>query len=300
MKNGFLKKISQGCLLCLLTAIAGCCVQINGCILPAKYERTVRLSAPLQPGSTFAAQTHNGSIIIEGADVTDCNLTATITARALTEEDAKKLAEETEITLEPSGNKLTVRIEKPSNMIKRSVSVSFDVIVPNRTNMELATHNGDVQISNITGDINGTTHNGDVKIANVAGQVTGTTHNGKITIEKIRGTIKLQTHNGSVNCEEISGDAQLRTHNGSIKACYSEAAPAVCEISLTTHNGSVDFKAPPSFSAVVEASTHNGSIKTELPITVTGEINKSNFTGIIGTGEGKLHLETHNGSIKIK
>jgi hypothetical protein len=250
--------------------------------LQAKYEKTVQLSAPLQPSSTFAAETHNGSITIEGADVTDCNLTATIVARALTEEDAKKLAEEVKIKLEPSGNKLTAQIEKPANIINRSVSVSLDVTVPNQTHMELATHNGDVKIANITGDINGTTHNGNV------------------TAEQVCGTTKLQTHNGSVVCEKISGDTQLKTHNGSVKLYYSKAAPPVCNISIATHNGSIDFTAPPNFSAVVEASTHNGSIKTELPITVVGEINKRNFTGTIGTGEGKLHLETHNGSIKIK
>ena len=36
----------------------------------------------MQTGSTFAAQTHNGSITIEGAEVADCNLTATIVAHA--------------------------------------------------------------------------------------------------------------------------------------------------------------------------------------------------------------------------
>lgn len=300
MKNGFLKKISQSCLLCLLIVTAGCCIQIGGCPLQAKYERTVQLSAPLQPSSTFAAETHNGSITIEGADITDCNLTATITAQALTEEDAKKLAEETEIKLEPSGNKLTAKIEKPAYMVNRSVSVSLDVKVPIQTSLELTTHNGDVRIANITGDIKGTTHNGTVRVTNVTGQVTATTHNGEVAAEQICGSTNLTTHNGSVTCKEISGDIKLGTHNGTINVVYSKAAPPVCNISIATHNGDIDLTAPTNFSATVEASTHNGSTKTEIPITVVGEINRRKFTGTIGTGEGKLYLETHNGSIKIR
>jgi len=281
MKKSYSTKILLGFLLCLLIFTGSCCINL-GCWPRVKYERQVQLSAPLQPGSTFAVKTHNGSITIEGADVADCNLTATITARAFTEEDAKKLAEEVKIKLEPLGDKLTTKIEKPSNMINRSVSVSFHVILPNETNLELTTHNGAVKIANITGDIN------------------GTTHNGKVSAEKICGTTKLKTHNGSIVCEEITGETQLRTHNGSVKLHYRETAPAACNISAITHNGGIDFTAPLNFSAEVDVSTHNGSIKTDLPITVVGKVSKSKLTGTIGTGEGKLHLETHNGSIKIR
>jgi len=50
----------------------------------------------------------------------------------------------------------------------------------------------------------------------------------------------------------------------------------------------------------VDASTHNGSINTDLPITVTGKVSKSKLTGTIGNGDGKLYLETHNGSIRLR
>lgn len=282
MENGLLKKVSLGSLLCLLFVTAGCCFNIGSCAMRAKYERTVQLSSPLSPGSSFAAQTHNGSITITGADVTDCNLTATITARAITEEDAKKLAERIKIKLEPWGDKLTTKIDKPTFMFNQSVSVSLDVTVPNNTDLELTTHNGSIRITNITGRLN------------------ATTHNGKVTAEQISGTTELRTHNGSVICREISGDTQLKTHNGNVKVYYSEAAPSVCNISLITYNGGIDLTTPSNFSGEVEASTHNGSIRTDLPITVVGKVSKSKLTGTIGTGQGKLHLETHNGSIRIR
>ena len=283
MKNGLLTKVSLACLLCLLMLLAGGCINIGCCCWQrAKYERTVRLSAPLLAGGLFAAQTHNGSITINGADVTDCNVVATIKARAASEEDAQKLAEEVKVKLEPFGNKLTVKIEKPDFMVNRPVSVNLSVTVPNHTDLEL------------------TTHNGAVRIANTTGQVNGTTHNGNVVADQVSGTIKLRTHNGSVTCREISGDVKLRTHNGGIKAAYSEAASPVCNVSIVTHNGGVKFTAPPNFSAEVEASTHNGSIKTDLPITVIGKVSKRKLKGTIGAGQGKLHLETHNGSIKIR
>jgi len=279
--NVLLKKVSRGSLLCLLVAAAGCCINI-GCLPQEKYQRTIQLSEPLSSGSSFATQTHNGSITITGDDVTDCNITATIIARAATAEDAKKLAEQTKIKMEPQADKLTAKIQKPTRLRNRSVCVNLDITVPNRTSLGLATHNGHIRITSITGQTNGTTHNGNV------------------TAEQISGTIELRTHNGSVICREVSGDTQLKTHNGNVKLYYSEAAPSVCDISLITYNGGIDLATPSNFSGEVDASTHNGSIRTDLPITISGKISKNKLTGTIGTGQGKLHLETHNGSIRIK
>ena len=278
MKNHHYAKVSLGCLLCLVMFLSGC-INIGSCAMRAKYQRTVQLSAPLSPGSAFEAQTHNGSITINGADVADCNMTATIVTRAATDEEARELSEKVKVTLVPSGNRLITKIDIPTRLINKSVSVSLDVEVPNQTDLELITHNGAIVLADIEGKIN------------------ATTHNGKVTTENINGTTVLKTHNGSVTCREISGDSQLSTHNGGVKAFYSGSASS---ISMITHNGSIELATPPGFSAHVDASTHNGSINTDLPITVTGKVSKSKLTGTIGAGQGELHLETHNGSIRIR
>lgn len=280
MKNCHITKLSLACVLCLLMLLTGC-IYIGSCAMQARYERTVQLSAPLPAGSTFAAETHNGSITLRGG-AAECNLTATIVGQAATDEVARELAEKTQVTLEPSGDKLVIKIDKPTLRMNQSVGVSLDGTVPNKTDLELLTHNGAVEITHITG------------------QITATTHNGKVTTEDVSGTAVLTTHNGAVHCTGMSGDAQLKTHNGSVKAYYAQTAPSACDVSIVTYNGSIEFTAPDGFSAQVEATTHNGSVHTDLPITVVGKVSKSELNGTIGTGQGKLHLETHNGSIRIK
>ena len=281
MKKNYLVNTSLVCLLCVAMLLAGC-FNIGCCFMQAKYERSVQLSAPLSPESTFEARTHNGLIKINGADVAECSLTATIITRAATDEEAMELSDQVNVTLVPSGNRLTVKIDKPTNLINKSVSVSLDVELPNQTDLELITHNGGVVLANIMGKIN------------------GTTHNGKVTTDNITGTTELKTHNGSITCRDISGDSQLISHNGSVKAFYCDSASSTCDISMTTHNGSIELATPSDYSAKVKASTNNGSINTDLPITVTGKVSKSKLTGTIGAGEGQLHLETYNGSIRIR
>ena len=283
MKKNHFTKISLGCLLCLLMLSSSSCIVIGGCVPRAKYERTVHLSAPLPAGGLFVAETRNGSIAVSGADVADCNLTARITARAASEQDARELAEETKIKLEPSGDKLIAWIEKPTSLTRQSVSVDLEIIVPNHTDIELASRNGDIRITNITG------------------KVGGTTRNGEVIAEQVSGNIEIRTRNGSVICKKVSGDIKLRTRNGNVRAFYSESAPPVCNVSIVTRNGELHFTAPPNFSAEADVSTRNGSIQTDLPVTVIGKVEgKKQLTGKIGTGQGKLHLQTRNGLIKIK
>ena len=275
-------------------------LSISGCIPTAKYEMTVELSEPFESGGQFATKTHNGEIKVAGGETEKCDITAKITARANTEEDAKKLAEQVKIKFERSGDKLTAKIEKPNIIDNKYIGVSFDITLPKQTRLDLVTHNGAVNINQIEGDIEAHTHNGAVHADGIKGSVVLTTHNGEIKCDGVLGDVKLQTHNGPISCNGVTGNVELTTHNGSAEVVYfADAAPAV-NASLTTHNGGLELKAPNELSAKIEAHTHNGSVHTDIPITVVGKVSKKNLVGTIGSGEGKLYLKTHNGSINIK
>ncbi len=108
MRERYFIKLGAAFLLCsLLTAtfLAGCCISIDS-IFKAKYEKTEQLSAPFAPGKTLDVQTNVGSITVAGADVNNCDVTATITAKAMTKKAAEKLAGEIKIKLEPSNNRI--------------------------------------------------------------------------------------------------------------------------------------------------------------------------------------------------
>ena len=263
MKYGyFTKKTSLICLLCMLTISTGCCINIDG-LFRAEYEKTNKLDAPLAPGSTLALENDVGSITIEGGDVTNCDVTATITAKASTEEKAKELAEQVKIELEQNGNTLMVKITKPRNKRRRSISISFDITVPKRTALQVGSDVGEIRISNIT--------------------------------EKI----KARTDVGKISCREISGDIDLQADVGKVNVIYSKAALAVCNVNIKTDVGSIDLTTPPDCSAAVQANTDVGSITTDIPLTVKGKVGK-NLQGTVGAGEGKMYLKTDVGSIRIR
>ncbi len=263
MKYGyFTKKVSLFCLLCLLTISTGGCININGWSR-FEYEKTSKLDAPFASGSTLALENDVGSITIEGQEVDGCDVTATITAKAPTEEEAQKLAEKTKIALEQDGDTLTVKITRPPNKRRRSVSISFNIIIPKQTALRIGSDVGEIRVSNIT--------------------------------EKIR----ARTDVGKISCREISGDIDLQADVGKIDVVYSKDAPAACNVTLRTDVGSIDITTPPECSAAVQADTDVGSITTDLPLTVRGRVGK-NLQGTIGAGEGKMYLKTDVGSIRIR
>ncbi len=261
MKNSFTKK-SLVFLVCLPVIITGCCINIDGWPR-AEYERTERLEAPLEPGSILALENDVGSITIAGVNVNDCSVIATISVKAPTEEEAQELAEQIKIELDQDGNTLTVRTEKPRIKKRRSISISFDITVPEQTALEIGNKVGKIRLSNITE------------------------------------TIKAQTDVGQITCREISNDIDLKADVGTVKVVYSKDAPAACSITIATDVGGIELTTPPDFSATVYAETDVGSIRTDLPLTVRGKISKS-LHGTIGAGEGELRLKTDVGSIRIR
>jgi len=282
MKKNCFTKVSLGSLLCLLILLAGCCINIGSCSR-AKYERTDKLHAPLEPGSTLVAETSFGSITVTGADVTYCDVTAEICIQAPTEKQAAEIAEKVKIQLVPDGKTLTIKVDKPRLGNNRSVGVSFDITVPNQTNIECDTSFGAIKLKDINGDIKADTGFAAVKC------------------ENIRGSADLETSYGNITCRNIAcSELDARTSFGSIDITCSPSTPAEINANVTTSYGSIDFETPPGFAGEVDLTTSFGSIKTDLPITVKGDFGKQRVKGTIGEGTARLRLKTSFGSIKIK
>lgn len=283
MRNSYSTKITLWCLLCSLTVAGSCCINI-GCWPQAKYRRTDNLSAELKPGSTVAVRTSFGSIKIAGADINRCDVTAKICVQACSEEEAKEIADKVQIQLEPTGETLNIKVDKPHHLgCNRSVGVSFEITLPRVTNIDCATSFGSIKLADITGIIKAETSFASIDCKN------------------IRGKAKLETSYGNVNCQNItSEELTARSSFGSIRISCSDSSPADMVADVVTSYGNINFEAPPGFAGQVDTSTCYGSIKTEMPITVKGSLSKDRITGTIGRGEGKLRLKTSFGSIKIK
>jgi hypothetical protein len=267
MKKANLVRILLLYLLCAWIAVAGCGISCCWSDCRAKFKRSERLSAPIQTAETIAVKTGVGSITVNGSDITDCDIIATITAKAPTTEEAEQLAAETKIRVEPSGDTLNIKVDKPS-VRNRCIIVDFEITAPRQISLHCETGVGDVKVSDISG------------------------------------RIKASAGVGSITCSQVMPQIELEVGVGSIKVGCCDTVDVPCDANLKTGVGDIKFTCPSQLSAKVKASADVGSLRTNVPITLTGNIGGwpvgKSLTGTIGTGTGRLHLKAGVGSIKIE
>jgi len=252
--------------LCIALA---CVALFGGCYVPfgdafkAKAQRTEEFTASLDGITALDVSTNVGTIKVEAADVTEARITAEITVKSKTAEEADRLVEEIRITTEPSGTTLVIKAVKPAGFGKNQLSVDFTIVAPARLALDC------------------TTNVGDVRTAGFAGRV------------------KARTDVGSITCTDLHGILDLHTNVGDIRAVYAAEAPAALDASLSTNVGDIDFTGPTEISAEISAGANVGSIRTDRPLSVTGTIKKS-LRATLGDSEGQIKLHTNVGSIKIR
>jgi hypothetical protein len=126
-----------------------------------------------------------------------------------------------------------------------------------------------------------TTMVGDVHVAGARGP---------LVVHAVSGDVDVATTKGPVKVELVNGDVRVRM----------EAFGDSGGVSASTINGSLTAELPPHLDADVEASTVNGSITTDYPLAVGGKFAGRKLHATLGRGGRVVHLETVNGSIKLK
>lgn len=143
------------------------------------------------------------------------------------------------------------------------VVVDFTISVPSGVAFDGSTVNGGIDVSGLTSDVSVSTVNGGIAVAST-------------------GTVEAHTVNGSIDAS--TGAA---TWNGTLE--------------FKTVNGSIHLSLPAGAAAAVSAQTLNGDFSSDFPLTVeAGEWGPKKVSGSIGSGGGRLEMETVNGEIEIR
>ncbi len=197
----------------------------------------------------------NGGIRVHGWNNPDVLVKACIHATASSEAEANALLKEIRIARGPGD----IQPDGPSSSHSRHWDVSYEIWMPNKSNVDMQSVNGGISIESLEGTLRFHTQNGGVHLTDVAGDVEGATQNGGVTIE-LKGT-------------SWQG-AGLRAE---------------------TTNGGIQMRVPDGYSASVDASTVNGGIHVEFPVMLNGKSISFN----LGSGGAPIHARTVNGGIHI-
>ena len=235
----------------------------------------------LEGAPTVVTETLNGAVTVRGVEgQNDVQVTATLSARGDTLEEANEKLEKMVVFMSQDGDRVTLRFrssEQPTDARKHT-SVEFDILMP------------------IHGDIDVDTSNGEVTVADVAGTVEVETSNGKIDIDHVVGSIRLDTSNGAINMREADGSIDAETSNGAIVFRGHLLGDTH---RMRTSNGAIEVAIPQDLALRIDASTSNGSISTNLPL--IGDTEGKSWSATLNPPSAStLDLRTSNGSIRIE
>ena len=200
----------------------------------------------------------NGGIEIIGADRNDILVISKINAWASSAAEAKELADRIKIEVGDD-----IRADGPSTRWRSSWSVSYEIYVPRKANLDLSTNNGGISIENVDGRIEFEANNGGVSLVNLAGAVRGSTSNGGLEVE--------------LTGDKWNGDG----------------------LDVRTTNGGVQMLIPSNYSAQLETGTVNGGMNIGFPITVQGRLNRR-LTTQLGSGGPLVRATTTNGGVELR
>ncbi|HEV7744593.1 MAG TPA: DUF4097 family beta strand repeat-containing protein [Pyrinomonadaceae bacterium] len=214
----------------------------------------------LVSGDTIAVDgKRNGGVSIKGWERNEILMRARVETSGPTEAEAIELAKQ--IKVETAGSKIFA--SGPEAREDRWWSVSYEIFVPQRSNLSLTTKNGGISISDVNGRLEFSAQNGGVNLRHVGGTVRGGTTNGGLNVE-------------------LAGDRW-----------DGEA------LDVSTTNGGVSMSIPENYSAHLETGTVNGHLSIDFPVTVQGNITRE-LSANLGAGGATIRAMTTNGGVRIR
>jgi DUF4097 and DUF4098 domain-containing protein YvlB len=202
----------------------------------------------------------NGGATVKGWLRNEVLVRAQVQTWADNDTAARALA--SQVYIDTSGGHVQAR--GPESARESGWSVSFEIFVPQTTNIAVKTVNGG------------------------------------ITLSDIRGSLKFEATNGGVNLRRLAGDVAGSTVNGGVNVELTGTTWDGGQVQVTTKNGGVNISVPENYSAHFQTETVNGSIRSEFPLTVTGDLRSGNRDFSIGAGGPLIHATTTNGGVRLK
>jgi DUF4097 and DUF4098 domain-containing protein YvlB len=214
---------------------------------------------------TLIASTENGSIDVNTGADGEVRVQAELVG-----------VNKIEYEVSQDGDVITVNAEIEGSW--SNVRTNLTITVPTKTDVELETSNGSVELEGVEGS-------GSLE-----------TSNGKIALENAKGDFRLRSSNGKLEMQDVTGEVDADTSNGSIS--YNGEITAGGDNRLISSNGSIDVVLQGTPSVSLDASTSNGNIDCDLEISATTTGDK-HLVGTIGDGEADLRIQTSNGDVSI-
>jgi DUF4097 and DUF4098 domain-containing protein YvlB len=126
------------------------------------------------------------------------------------------------------------------------------------------------------------------------------TVNGPVSATDVAGRLDLETVNGPMTLSDVAGDIHARATNGPLRVTLAGARWEGAGLDAETTNGPATLAIPDGYSARLETGTVNGPMRVDFPITLQGRIGRmTRITTTLGAGGAPVRVVTTNGPLTV-
>jgi len=250
------------------------------------------------PGSgKIKIENANGKTAVIGEDRSDVTVRVVKTARAESEDAARKLLERIQVEVSDAGDHLGLEVDVPKRW-NRHGSANLEVRVPRGMRVGVFSSNGSVSIEGLRGDVVSRSSNGSICVEDVHGDVDVQTSNGKVCCSCTCGRLTARSSNRKIEIGEHEGSVDAATSNGLIHASVESLGPE--GLILSTSNGRIVVELPEKVDADVDLRVDNGVIRNHRELDGAAGERAGRLRGRLGRGGVPIKLRTSNGSISLR
>tara|TARA_R110002072_G_scaffold42064_12_gene118155 strand:+ start:107093 stop:108037 length:945 start_codon:yes stop_codon:yes gene_type:complete len=275
---------------------AGVLLAANGCGLANQFKDKVHLTSTQSiqhiAGSALSVETGNGSVSVEAADRADVGIEVDLYGH-----DQARLQLAIVHAQRTDDGSLSIWVEWPGER-RNGEGASIEIDIPEVDGLDVASSNGAITISGLSGHAELQTSNGSINIQQHKGSAWAKTSNGSINASQVSGGLDLRSSNGKAVISDAGGKVRVQTSNGPIKVSMADANTS--PVDLNTSNGGITIEVGDRFQGVLKCNTSNAKIKLEIE--GQPELGKSAKGSMRLEFEGSDQLstvKTSNGSVRV-
>jgi hypothetical protein len=159
--------------------------------------------------SGVSVENTSGKVVVSSVDGAKATVVAT----------KNKFSDKCKMTIDRTGNKLVVKVEKTSSRFStEECDVDFKVNVPKAVDLDLAVGSGDLTVKGIQGDLAFKVGSGDVSADGTFKKIDGKSGSGKVAVKGLTGGGELKTGSGEIDLtyavSSLKGELYLETGGG--------------------------------------------------------------------------------------
>ena len=278
-----------------LTIVA--CVFVVAADLEAQTtEGNLSKRFTVKPGGNLVIEADRGGIEITTGETSEVKIDVKRKITGVSKEKAEQILATHEVTFDQDGDRVEVHARFPKDFLQslnkgaQRMQVHYEVLVPNRFNLDLRTAAGEISATDIAGTVKARTAGGSLKFAEIKGPFEGTTSAGSISLQGATGLVTARTSGGSISLGRLDSETTAETSAGSISVKHANG-----KLNAVTHGGGIELG---EVAGPARVETSAGSIIVK---TAKAQLSAITHGGRIEAGDlgGPAELTTSAGSIKI-